>query len=86
MADLLIRGMKLPKNLYGAHIIIKPNGVVQDYMNGAVFAKAIELPEHGRLIDADELEASDAILIGEDAWNMVHNAPTVLEANYGSDN
>ena len=41
-----------------------------------------EIPDsHGRLIDATELEASDVILIGEDAWNMVHNAPTVLEAN-----
>ena len=45
--------------------------------------KMVALPEHGRLIDATELEASDAILIGEDAWNMVHNAPTVLEANNG---
>ena len=43
-----------------------------------------EIPDvHGRLIDADELEASDAIIVGEDAWNMVHNAPTILEARNG---
>ena len=41
----------------------------------------VALPSHGRLIDADELEASDAILIGEEAWNMVHNAPTIVEAS-----
>lgn len=41
-----------------------------------------ELPTHGRLIDATELEASDAIIVGEDAWNIVHNAPTVIEDSY----
>jgi len=44
------------------------------------------VPEHGRLIDADELLASDAIDWGEDAWYGIKNAPTVLEGNYGSDN
>lgn len=41
----------------------------------------VALPEHGRLIDADELLASDAIDWGEEAWNGINHAPTVLEAS-----
>lgn len=87
MAELLIDNMRLPKNLYGAHVIIKPNGDVQDYLNGAVFAKATQLPSHGRLIDADELMKK----IREEAdypsheWctaiDQIRNAPTIVEAS-----
>lgn len=41
----------------------------------------IPVPEHGKLIDADELLASDAIDWGEEAWNGINNAPVVLEAS-----
>ena len=101
MADLLIRGLKLPKTLYGAHIIIKPNGDVQDYLNGAVFAKAIELPPHGRMIDCDVLckalleawhtsdkkaEAVISEVISSVITPLVSMIPTVVEASNGSDN
>ena len=45
----------------------------------------IEVKPHGRLIDATELEAGQAILLGKEAWDMVHDAPTVLEASEGCD-
>lgn len=83
--DILIKGMEMPTGDDDVKLIINSDGSVHRIIGWAVSekmnAKAIELPPHGRLIDADELEASDAILIGEDAWNMVHNAPTVVEAS-----
>lgn len=90
MAELLIDNMRLPKNLYEAHIIIKPNGDVQDYLNGAVFAKAIELPPHGRLIDADKLLA-ERKKKSHDGWeweqaylrSAINSAPTIVEATDG---
>lgn len=83
--DLLIKNMEMPKGDIPLVIIINSDGSVEeidgsDEIN-ATDANAMELPPHGRLIDATELEASDAIIVGEDAWNMVHNAPTVLEAS-----
>lgn len=41
----------------------------------------VAVPPHGRLIDADELEAGEAIDLGKETWDMVHNAPTILEAS-----
>ena len=83
MADLLIKGMEMPKN-YPYRLTLYPNGHVKEHTgySGHGHYQAIELPPHGRCIDADELEASDAIDIGKEAWDMVHNAPTVLEATY----
>ena len=87
MADILIKGLALPKEVQCCYTIY-PNGHVIYHWDGKVFgeATAIELRQHGRLIDADELLASDAIDWGEDSWYGIKNAPTVLEGNYGSDN
>lgn len=90
MSDLLIKGMDLPKKGRVSLIAVFSDGDVK-YIDRETFfsfrlpQKAIELPPHGRLIDATELEASDAIIVGEDAWNMVHNAPTIIEASKETD-
>lgn len=81
MAEILITGMDMIPKGFAYDVRIRGNGDVVDRVTGVVMGKAIGVPPHGRLIDATELEASDAIIVGEDAWNMVHNAPTVLEAN-----
>lgn len=89
--DILIKGMEMPKDdLHGIVLYFEKDGFkeARSCYNTLLIEgiTAIPVPEHGRLIDATELEASDAILIGEDAWNMVHNAPTVVEASNGTDN
>lgn len=89
MSEILIKGMKFPKNRYGAHIIIKPNGDVQDYLNGAIFAKAIKLPEHEELIDRqalinvaeDWMASHTAIFTFRDFLRLIDNVPTIVEAN-----
>lgn len=90
--DILIKNMEMPTKInHPLFIRIKSDGHIAkgDFLKGGFIeteAKAIEVPPHGRCIDADELEASDAILVGKEAWDMVHNAPTVLEASNGTDN
>ena len=94
MADILIPRMILPQEGERYYLTIDHNGDVCRFVrkktgyepNYTPYSTAIELPPHGRLIDADELLASDAIDWGEDAWYGIKNAPTVLEGNYGSDN
>lgn len=58
MADVLIRGIKMPCNVEGCEVIIRiqPNGEVLDAHKIHIGATAIPLPEeHGRCIDADAL-------------------------------
>jgi len=56
MADILIKGLKLPEKANELRLIIHPNGQVlivkQTYWEET---EAIEIPDHGRLIDADVL-------------------------------
>lgn len=56
MADLLIRGKTLPPNGEDLRVIIHSNGQV--IIDRGVYydeAEAVEIPDHGRLIDADAL-------------------------------
>ena len=53
MSDILIRGMELPKN-EPLRIVLNPNGqLFVDH--GVTFTEreAVELPEHGDLIEAE---------------------------------
>lgn len=54
MADLLIRGASLPKDKEQIFVIF-PDGAVNVVEKGTPYYEAIELPDHGRLIDADAL-------------------------------
>jgi len=56
MSDILIRGMELPKN-EPLRIVLNPNGqLFVDH--GVTFTEyeAVELPEHGDLVDRSELQ------------------------------
>lgn len=93
MADILIKGMELPKegNVY---LIIGEDGVVSEKIGSMyhVTTEAIELPTHGRLIDADRLPVSTLFYHHANGVEIetlevklvylkdLHNAPTVLEA------
>ena len=58
MSDILIRGMELPKN-EPLRIVLNPNGqLFVDH--GVTFTEyeAVELPEHGDLIDRSELKTN----------------------------
>lgn len=54
MADILIRGMEMPTKKNGAILIIYPNGKCA-FEDGQQY-EAVELPEHGDLIDRSELQ------------------------------
>lgn len=90
--SVLIKGMEMPNKKSGAVLIIYPDGkcAVED---GAIL-QAVELPPHGRLIDADALivDLMDRGVEGlqTDDWyeikQAVEDAPTIVEADEGEDN
>lgn len=53
--SIYIEGMEMPKAEFGSMIVaIRPDGMVEDVM-GCYVGKAVPVPPHGRLIDADAL-------------------------------
>lgn len=54
MADIIIRGMEMPKEK-SICVEIFADGGVHEFASPFLLGLASELPEHGRLIDADEL-------------------------------
>lgn len=102
MREILITGMKMPKEGF-IRLIIEPNGTVKEInlYNETVIpteAKAIEVPTHGRLINAYSLavkvaEAQDRIrgkeydpfmLLG-DVLRWIELEPTIIAANTSTD-
>ena len=90
MADILIKNINKPKNC-----------VLEEHLSDGSIVKheIIELPPHGRLIDADRLavavaKAQDSMLHKDyspfmllgDVLRWIALAPTIVEASYGSDN
>lgn len=57
MSDILIRGLDMPKDKDHLTITINANGTVQPLidMYCPIIANAVELPEHGSLIDRDAI-------------------------------
>jgi len=89
--DILIKGMGLPVDRPRV-VLIYPNGEVKVSVRFDVgfrtVAKAIEVPPHGRLIDADALKKHMTDLLRHDyvfdevgCFGLVKDAPTLLEAN-----
>lgn len=80
MSSVLIKGLRMPTE---DEIIIRiqPNGAILDRCGHRLLQKAIQVPPHGRLIDADaisdELGASDRDFYVQD-W--LDGAPTVIQA------
>lgn len=89
--SILINGMDMPKE--GGKIIITADGSIwvnawptRGYMR-VKNAKALPIPPHGRLIDADTCEdyfyehLSDAGMVG--AKNAIDEMPTIIPAEEG---
>ena len=82
--SVLIKGMKKPKNCYDcplhyghadcSYAEIRKHGSVLE-----TICPLIELPDHGDLIDRDELKATDS-------WEWIrHGAPVVIPAERSED-
>lgn len=87
MADILIKGLTLPKDRKRLTVTLFSNGDVA-VSSGRVdlYTKAIELPSHGDLIDRNELPIigiTDYKLEGHTVveFEDVLNAPVILEAS-----
>ena len=98
MSDILIRGMKMSENCedcqlatvgsFGTFCPLKKCSIKKGY--SFKYCPLVALPEHGRLIDADDLEKHMTGLLRHDyvfdevgCFGLVRNAPTVLEAGNG---
>ena len=85
-----IEAMEMPNNGETITITICGDGIVFEEWKepGSVF-KAVPVPPHGRLIDADAIRADiDEKRPGrsyEDAWalTVLDNAPTIIQAEEG---
>ena len=91
MADILIRGVDLPKsNLDASTIVIFYDGFWANYDNPDNRGNIIELPPHGRLIDADAIDyklSKTGYRSGE--WvisaDEIEKMPTVIPADKESE-
>ena len=81
MSSILIKGVKMPID---APVIIKicPDGSVSRVHEGVV-AKAVPVPPHGRLIDADALVRDNGIKEIPEYYEVVRDAPTIIPAEEG---
>ena len=85
---ILIKGMEMPKKKNGAVLIIYPDGRCA-FENGKEY-KAVTVPPHGRLIDADELiddvrRHSESYFADDFAHEWVDKAPTIIPADKGGE-
>lgn len=94
MADILIRGMEMPKNGEHTTITVYGDGVWCAHFDNEPHGKAVPLPEkHGRLGDLDAMyiqlhslyhgAISDSELYVYEALGMISNAPTIVPAEGG---
>lgn len=101
MADVLVKGMKMPKSCGRCDLCVLSNDKLTLFcirlgkrFRWSLVEKRQEdcplvaLPEHGRLIDADDLKKRMTDLLRHDyvfdevgCFGLVKDAPTVLEAS-----
>lgn len=77
---ILIDGMTVPTD---REILLRIDEKGEVYVYNSYpteLHKAVTLPPHGRLVDADELLRSLEEIVGRDPYWMIHDAPTVVEA------
>lgn len=89
MCEILIKNMEIPKQGW-KRLILLPDGEVREICGDeavrATDARAVELPEHGDLIDRSKLSVipiTDYKLEGHLVVEIedIENAPTILEAS-----
>lgn len=92
--SVLIKGIDLPKCGWYLDLVITADGVVRDYgIEDEQIAEAIELPDHGDLIDRDALLDSSPVYVTASFGKStefisrckVNNAPVVIPAERSSD-
>jgi hypothetical protein len=90
--SVLIKGMKMPKKGTYIDIVILDDGTVVCYDDDKKIGEAVELPDHGDLIDRDELRKSlidEGETVGIDGFSIdgvtaddvcyaIENAPVVI--------
>ncbi len=87
--SVLIKGLKLPKDC-AVKVAIR-DGIASVYLDEgkADYYSVIELPDHGRLIDADKIEYYEVIRFGEPHYMVwkphIDGLPTILEAERSED-
>ena len=87
--SILIKGMEMPKNGSCIQIVIDDDGEVYPSVEKCILkmgsiAKAVPVPPHGRMIDADELKT--AFPCGESVRTecvraTIDHAPTVIQTD-----
>ena len=90
MADILIKGLALPKKGDSLMIYVFSSGTV-DYKGFHEMethrTTAIELPPHGDLIDRDKIKLKkDPVLNWYVVGELLKEMPVIVEASNGSDN
>jgi len=87
MSGIYIKGMEMPK-VRGVFVCILPEGTAIVQADDVIYTTAIEVPDHGRLIDADALPNYDKpigkimMFGGEYVYTQtaIDNAPTIIPA------
>ena len=90
MADILIKGLTLPKKGEAILAFVFPSGRV-DYKYDAEMethrTTAIELPPHGDLIDRDKIKLKkDPVLNWYVVGELLKEMPVIVEASNGNNN
>ena len=88
MSEILIKGMALPKpSTHPITLSIYPNGNIYIHHELSAY-KAIEVPPHGRLVDADSVKKIIRNEVSSDCdecvgytCGLIDEMPTVIEAS-----
>lgn len=90
MSDILIKNMEIPKDYKYVDVRIFCDGTATTASAEEPFYKkmdVVEVPPHGRLIDADALEKCGEIVKQDQGYyyvkgialTSIYNAPTIIE-------
>ena len=88
--DVLIKGLQMQEGrVYNISLIPRGRAIVHNEDGTACYYDAIEIPPHGRLIDADRFEADNPRHMDADVpyvtemtvKDILDEAPTVIEAS-----
>jgi hypothetical protein len=81
MADILIKGMEMPKGFTDVRIYADGRVISRTLLSfGEEIATAVPVPDHGRLIDADALIRDWPTGLVKTA-DVINNAPTIIPAD-----
>ena len=82
--SVLIKGLDMPKDGKYVHLSVRSDGkAITDYTGKWADYEVVEIPPHGRLIDADRF--STVLMNDEyqDAFHILAQTPTIIPAEEG---